>query len=338
MPKFSGSSKKGKLMADRRNILLLSAGRRVSLARALRNIAEENGARLYTADMRPEMSAACQDHGLFMPLPAVVDPDYPSALASLCERLQIGLVIPTIDTELRVLADLHDDFLAAGTALIVCDHDLIAIARDKRRTAEFFASFGVNSPEVYPLDAPCFPAIAKPFDGSLSRDITILRKPEDFTPKVRETENLMLAQYIDPASHDEFTCDAYYDRSGVLRCVVTRLRIEVRGGEIAKGRTVRNNIVDLFRCKLGRIPGARGCLTFQFFRNRETGALYLIELNARFGGGFPLSHAAGADYPRWLYEEWINGRRIADWDDWQDGLTMLRYDDAVFVPAEVRYD
>lgn len=325
-------------MADRRNILLLSAGRRVSLARALRRVAEDNGARFYTADMRPEMSAACQDHGLFAILPAVVDSSYPAALASLCGRLEIGLVIPTIDTELRVLADLHDDFLAAGTAVIVCDHDLIAIARDKRRTAEFFASFGVKSPELYPLEAPRFPAIAKPFDGSLSRDVTILHESEDFTEKVRGTKNLMLAQYIDPASHDEFTCDVYYDRSGVLRCVVPRLRIEVRGGEIAKGRTVKNNIVDLFHSKLGRIPGARGCLTFQFFRNRETGALYLIELNARFGGGFPLSHAAGADYPRWLYDEWVNEASIADLYDWQNDMTMLRYDEAVFVPAEPEDD
>lgn len=323
-------------MADRRNILLLSSGRRVSLARSLRRVAENNGARFYTADMQPEMSAACKDYGIFEILPAVVDPSYPDALASLCERLEIGLVIPTIDTELNVLADLHDDFFAAGTAVIVCDQDLIVIARDKRRTAKFFESFGVESPKQYPLEAPQFPAIAKPFDGSLSRDITILHKLEDFTQKVRQTQNLMLAQYIDPASHDEFTCDAYYDRSGVLRCVVPRLRIEVRGGEIAKGRTVKNNIVDLFRSKLNRIPGARGCLTFQFFRNRDTGKLYLIELNARFGGGFPLSDAAGADYPRWLYEEWVNGLRIADCDDWQDGLTMLRYDDAVFVPAEAR--
>lgn len=325
-------------MAERRNILLLSAGRRVSLARALRGVAEDNGARFYTADMRPEMSAACQDHGLFAILPAVADSSYPAALASLCRRLEIGLVIPTIDTELRVLADLHDDFLAAGTAVIVCDHDLIAIARDKRRTAEFFASFGVKSPELYPLEAPRFPAIAKPFDGSLSRDVTILRKSEDFTEEVRGTNNLMLAQYIDPASHDEFTCDVYYDRSGVLRCVVPRLRIEVRGGEIAKGRTVKNNIIDLFHRKLGRIPGARGCLTFQFFRNRDTGELYLIELNARFGGGFPLSHAAGADYPRWLYEEWVNGASVADFYDWQTDMTMLRYDEAVFVPAEPEDD
>lgn len=320
-------------MCNRNNILLLSAGRRVSLARALRKVADYHNAQLYTADMRPEMSSACRDHGLFEALPAVVDPNYPNALESLCERLHIGLVIPTIDTELRVLSALRDSFMTAGTALIVCDTELIEIARDKRRTAEFFATFDIHSPELYPIDAPRFPAIAKPFDGSLSRDITILHTPEDFTPNVLATKNLMLAEYLDPAEHTEFTCDAYYDRLGSLRCVVPRQRIEVRGGEVSKGRTIRNNIVDLFRCKLRQIPGARGCLTFQFFRHHDTGDVNLIELNARFGGGFPLSYVAGADYPRWLYEEWVNGKSIEDCDNWEDGLTMLRYDEAIFVSA-----
>lgn len=324
-------------MSLNKNILLLSAGRRVSLARALRTVARDHHASFFTADFRPELSAACNDNQTFLKLPHALEPRYADALYALCEQHRIGLVIPTIDTELLTLADLRLGLLSLGTALVVCDAELISIARDKRRTAEFFATFGVYSPELFPVDAPRFPAIAKPFDGSLSRNVTVLHKPEDFNQNVRETKNLMLAQYIDPATHDEFTCDAYYDRSGMLRCVVPRHRIEVRGGEVAKARTAKNNIVDLFRSKLGQIPGARGCLTFQFFRNRDTGALYLIELNARFGGGFPLSHAAGADYPRWLYEEWITRKAIEEFDQWEDGLTMLRYDDAVFVTTKTEY-
>ena len=321
-------------MRNKKNILLLSAGRRVSLARMLKKVAQEYSSLLYTADLRPKRSAACQDHGLFVTLPEVTRSDYAQALASVCERLDIGLVIPTIDTELRVLAELRNSFMTKGTAVIVCDMELTEIAHDKRRTAEFFAAFGVPSPAIYSLNAPRFPAIAKPFDGSLSRDIMILKRPEDFTQNIRDIEHLMLAQYIDPITHDEFTCDAYYDCEGILRCVVPRQRIEVRGGEVSKGKTVKNNILDLFRAKLRRISGARGCLTFQFFRNRDTEELYLIELNARFGGGFPLSHAAGAVYTRWLYEEWILGQKIKDFKNWEDGLTMLRYDDAVFLSAE----
>ena len=324
-------TQKNKLMLDKKNILLLSAGRRVSLARSLRKVAQEYSALLYTADMRPDRSAACQDQGLFVTLPEATGSEYAQALASVCERLDIGLVIPTIDTELRVLTGLRHSFMTTGTAVIVCDMELTEIAHDKRRTAEFFSKLGVPSPEIYSLDSPCFPAIAKPFDGSMSHNITILKKSEDFTQNIRDTENLMLAQYIDPTTHDEFTCDAYYDCEGILRCIVPRQRIEVRSGEVSKGQTMKNNIVDLFYTKLRRIPGARGCLTFQFFRNRDTEELYLIELNARFGGGFPLSQAAGAVYTRWLYEEWVIGRKIMDFRNWEDGLTMLRYDDEVFL-------
>ena len=321
-------------MINKKNILLLSAGRRVSLARALKRVAQQYSCLLYTADMNPDRSAACQDQGIFVTLPEATGSDYAQALASVCERLDIGLVIPTIDTELRVLANLRKNFMAKGTAVIVCDIELTEIAHDKRRTAEFFTSFGVPSPEIYSLDAPCFPSIAKPFDGSLSRNITILKRPEDFTQNIRDTKHLMLAQYIDPNTHDEFTCDAYYDCEGILRCVVPRLRIEVRGGEVSKGQTVKNNIVDLFSTKLWQLSGARGCLTFQFFRNRDTEELFLIELNARFGGGFPLSNAAGADYTRWLYEEWVMGRNIRDFSSWEDGLTMLRYDDEIFLSTK----
>ena len=59
----------------------------------------------------------------------------------------------------------------------------------------------------------------------------------------------------------------------------------------------------------------------------------VIEVNARFGGGFPLAREAGADFPRWLVEEVAGLPSTAREDGWQDGLVMLRYDAAVFVDA-----
>lgn len=318
-------------MPLRRNVLLLSSGRRVALARAFRACTEDHGATFFAGDFRPELSAACQDNEMSLRLPHAADPQYPEALATVCDTHAIGLVVPTIDTELLLLSRLRAQFLEDGTSIAVSDPELIEIARDKRNTATHFERLGVECPRIFPLDKPEFPAIAKPFDGSLSRDVHILKAPAEYNDRIRAIPNLMLAHYLDPADHDEFTCDAYYDRNGMLRCVVPRLRIEVRGGEISKGRTVGNNIVDLFFDKLSQIEGARGCLTFQFFRKRNTGELFLIELNARFGGGFPLSLAAGANFPRWLYEEWIIEKPVKEYRSWIDGLTMLRFDDHILV-------
>lgn len=319
-------------MPSRRpNILLLSAGRRVSLARAFRRTAEQHGARFICADLRPDLSAACRDNLDSIELLRVDSRFYAEALEKVCEAYEIGLVVPTIDTELAVLAGLRDAFSEAGTSIAISSPDLVEVAGDKRKTAGYFAALGVTSPTVYANNAPSYPAIAKPFDGSLSRDVHVLREAAEYTNKIRSIQNLMLAEYLDPAEHDEFTCDAYYDREEKLRCVVPRLRLEVRGGEVSKARTVCNNVVDLFHAKLSTLPGARGCLTFQFFRNRATGRLYLIELNARFGGGFPLALAAGADYPEWLYAEWVLGEKIPERLNWESGLTMLRYDGEILI-------
>jgi carbamoyl-phosphate synthase large subunit len=80
-----------------------------------------------------------------------------------------------------------------------------------------------------------------------------------------------------------------------------------------------------------RLPGAWGPLTLQCFRRRD-GRIVFIEINPRFGGGFPLALRAGADYPRWLLE-WVLGLpSTANPAAWRPDVAMLRYDDAVFVP------
>ena len=62
----------------------------------------------------------------------------------------------------------------------------------------------------------------------------------------------------------------------------------------------------------------------------------MIEINTRYGGGYPLSWEAGARYPLWTLQELLGLPSTAAPDQWRDGLAMLRYDDAVFVDgAEV---
>jgi carbamoyl-phosphate synthase large subunit len=79
------------------------------------------------------------------------------------------------------------------------------------------------------------------------------------------------------------------------------------------------------------LPGAYGPLNIQCFME-ESGTIRIIEINARFGGGYPLAHRAGGRFTDWLLDE-MEGKRISSFDDWTDDLAMLRYDEAVFVPG-----
>jgi carbamoyl-phosphate synthase large subunit len=100
---------------------------------------------------------------------------------------------------------------------------------------------------------------------------------------------------------------------------------------VTKAVTVRSSALEDVAARVAeRLPGAYGPLTVQVFSD-EDGGLAVIEVNARFGGGFPLAREAGADHPRWLVEEVAGLTSTADRGAWRPGLVMLRYDAAVFV-------
>jgi len=313
------------------NILVLSAGRRVSLLRGFQRVVGPRGGRVLGADLSPEMSAACHVADESFVLPGVLSDEYPDALLEACSRHEIGLAIPTIDTELPVLASLREKFAGQGTEIVVSDPAFVDICADKRTTNAWFEQHALPVPKPMAGGALTFPAFAKPYDGSLSKGIHVLRSESDLTPAVLNDPKLIFSEYLDPADNAEFTCDLYFDRRHELRCVVPRERLVVRGGEVAKARTAKNEIVDELFEKLSMVPGARGCLTLQVFRNRNSGALAYIEINARFGGGYPLARHAGAEYERWLVEEYLKAGTIDRFDDWQDRLIMLRYDDEIVV-------
>jgi protein-tyrosine-phosphatase/predicted ATP-grasp superfamily ATP-dependent carboligase len=51
-----------------------------------------------------------------------------------------------------------------------------------------------------------------------------------------------------------------------------------------------------------------GVAMFEFKVNPQTKEFVLIEINGRFWGSLPLAIAAGADFPLWLYQMWVEGR------------------------------
>ena len=61
-----------------------------------------------------------------------------------------------------------------------------------------------------------------------------------------------------------------------------------------------------------------------------TEQIIFIEINPRFGGGIPLSIKAGANFPLWILRLWLGQKPRIRQTGWRDGLTMLRYDEAVW--------
>lgn len=314
------------------NVLLLSAGRRVELALAFKAELQSRRktARLLATDFKPELSAACQVVDKAIPAPRVIDPAYIDFLMDLCKKNGVKLVVPTIDTELLDLAKYRHEFENVGINIIVSEESLVKICRDKRLSTDLFNRLGLDTPKIYDKFDISFPCFAKPYDGSCSIGASVVRSAEMLSDAMLADEKLMFMEFIDN-SHDEFTVDIYYDRQGRLVSFVPRQRIEVRGGEVSKGVTRKNFVYDYLLEKLRRLEGARGCLTLQLFANEKTGKFAALEINPRFGGGYPLSYCAGANYPGHLIDEYLLDKSVSFYDSWEANLMMLRYDAKVLV-------
>lgn len=309
-------------------ILICSAGRRVELLEAFRSSANAllgRNARILASDLRPERSAACQRADAAFALPRVSDEGYPEALLALCQREGVGLVVPTIDTELLPLARCRQPFDEAGISVVVSDPPLVAACRDKRCTAALMTAIGLPTPAELDPKALRFPCFLKPVSGSCSQGVRPVTRAEELSEAERLDPGNLFQELI-PPSWSEYSLDLYYNQHGVLCGCVPRQRLEVRGGEISKGITRRGRVYDHLRPLLEHLEGARGVLTLQVFSDPEQVSFLGVEINPRFGGGYPMSHLAGVDYPGWLIREWLLQEAITYRDDWRADLMLLRHD------------
>ena len=78
-----------------------------------------------------------------------------------------------------------------------------------------------------------------------------------------------------------------------------------------------------------KIKDARGQITAQVFINNKNLKVFGIEINARFGGGYPLSQHAKANFIKYILDEYILEKTIKKNMKWKDSLTMLRYNDEI---------
>ncbi len=315
------------------NILISSAGRRVSLVREFQKELKKvyPKSKVLVVDLNPDYSSACRVADSYFKICRVTDANYIDELLKICLDNNVGIVVPTIDTELLVLAENKEKFRKNGIEIIVSNRDFILKCRDKRLIHQFFKEQNIDVAKEIDRKNLSFPFFAKPYDGSCSQGLYFVKDKASLNQEILDNESLMFLEYINPKEHDEYTLDLYYDKKSELKSVVPRLRIEVRSGEINKGITVKNFLVKYVQERLANVESLYGCITFQAFVNKTTQRVVGIEINPRFGGGYPLSYNAGANFPKMIIDEYILNKSIDYSDAWEDNLLMLRYDDEILV-------
>lgn len=315
------------------NILITSAGQRVALVKGFQETLKRffPDGKVYTTDMNPKLAPAAYVSDGCFEVPRCTSEDYIESLLTICLGNRIGMIVPTIDTELAILSANKKIFAKQGITVSVSDYDFVMMCRDKRNTGVFFEKHGIRVPKAIDKYHPTFPLFAKPYDGSLSTNLHYIKHEEELTEEILNDPKLLFMEYIDKEVYKEYTIDMYYGRDHKVKCIVPRERIKIRAGEINKGLTEKEPLTSYLYERLETIDGCIGCICIQVFLNPATDDVVGIEINPRFGGGYPQTYAAGGNYAEYLIREFFLGEEIVYKDDWKDHLLMLRYDDAVYV-------
>lgn len=182
-----------------KNILITSAGKRVTLVEIFKKALKSYGseAMVYTTDMNPLLAPAGIVSDKCFKVPRVTNPDYISILLSICINHDVGMVIPTIDTELLILSENKKLFQEKDISLIVSDQNFIRLCRDKRNTGSFLQKMRIRIPAPIDKYHPTFPLFAKPYDGSLSKDLFVVKTADELTPDILHHPKLIFMEYID---------------------------------------------------------------------------------------------------------------------------------------------
>lgn len=286
------------------NVLVTSAGRRTSLTGAFVEAAHRRGGLVYAGDVDPLAPALVISDRPLRTTPNTA-PDYVDRLVRAVAEHGIGLVVPTVDTDLGPLAAHRGAFEAIGCRLAISSERFVAITLDKFETGEAFGAAGIRVPRSWlpPLpDGEDLPDVlfVKPRQGSASKDTYQVARG-DLARTLGMVPGPVVQELL---TGPEITIDALLDFDGRPIHFVPRVRIKTIGGESVEGMTLAHD--DALESWIERLLlvcatlGAAGPLTLQAFLTPD--GPVLSEVNPRFGGGFPLALAAGADYATWLLD------------------------------------
>lgn len=308
------------------NILLTSAGRRSYLVNYFKEALNKDG-KVHASNSEWSNALEVADEAVITPL--IYGNGYIEFILEYCKNNDINAVISLFDIDLPVLANSKKVFQENGIELIVSDYDIVEICNDKWRTYNFLKEYNFKVPKTYISLEDCltslnngdltFPLIIKPRWGMGSIGIYKALNQSElvvFFKKTKEEiqnsylkyesgffeESVIIQEFI---SGQEYGLDIINDLNGNYVTTLVKKKIAMRAGETDSAISVQNDVLT----KLGK----EIAIKLRHIANLDMDCFmvnnqpYILEMNCRFGGGYPFSHIAGVNLPlailKWLNNE-----------------------------------
>lgn len=313
------------------NILVTCAGRRHYLVKYFKEFIGEHG-RIIGTDMSPYAPALAACDKTYI-CHAVAHPDYISQLIEICTTENIDYIFSVNDLELEILSAQKNKILEkSGATVVISNEYAIKITADKYLTYTFFKDLGISTPATF-LNVPdailairenkiSFPLMVKPRWGSASislikaSSIVELEKAfaqcekavsESFLQQLGQHDTVIIQEFIEG---QEYGLDILNSLDGKFIGYCAKQKLAMRSGETDKAKPIKDSRFTIPVKKISQELQHIGNLDCDVLE--KNGELYFLELNPRFGGGYPFTHCAGANHiEKLLSQTDINEKRTS---------------------------
>lgn len=314
------------------NVLMTAGSRRVPLVRGFQSALRAlNGGRVVVTDIDASSPTVHVADGAYR-APISSDPGYVDALLAICAAEHIGLVVPTIDDELEILAHARRRFEAAGVVLACSPAETAALCNDKYETCRHLRSHGVAAAQSWlPAEIPCDAAellFIKPRVGRGSVGAHQIRNRRELEFFLEYINTPVVQEFL---QGPEYTIDMMCDWQGTPISIVPRERTLIRAGVSDRGRTVKSPQLEALALQVAAAITFGGPVNIQCRMRGE--APVVFEINPRFSGGIPLTIAAGANFPAMLVQMAYGQSLAPALGQFRGDLWMTNYETALFLPS-----
>lgn len=310
------------------NILLTSAGRRSYIIDYFK---KTNGiGKVYASNSNYTIALKRADGYFISPL--IYSENYISSIVDFCKENEINVVLSLFDIDLLVLAKNRKIFEENGIRLILASPEFVEICNDKWKTYLFVKKLGLHTPKTYLTRDSVkkaisdgnlsYPIIMKPrwgmasmgiykVDNDLELDVFTEKCHKDIFKSYLKYESSFTKDeaiiYQEVMDGEEYGLDVLNDLDGKYIGTFAKQKVTMRSGETDLGRTASNKPFTDATKKIASASGHEGILSVDCFKNDN--GIFIIEMNCRISGHYPLAYLAGFNYPQ-IVVDWMNGKEL----------------------------
>lgn len=312
------------------NILILSCGTRYKLVEYFKN--RDNSFDKVVVTDCSEYAPALYISDKYYIVSRMNKDGYIDEIIDICKKENINVILPLQEDEILLISKNRKRFEDIGILVAISDYSVLSLCKDKYELYNYLNKEGVPVVKTQLLkdilddNTKIDEVFVKPRYGAGSVG-TMKVKTNMFLKALYEEsgEELIVQPFI---QGKEYGVDVYIDFiSSDIKAIFCKEKLRMRAGETEKSKSVKISEIEEMVKKVVGLLQLKGPVDIDIME--YYGNYYVLEINPRFGGGYPHAYECGVNFLKMMA---VNAKGQVNTDnvmDYHEGVVALKYSDIV---------